>query len=53
MLHRREVTSWEEYLGDIAGLYELIIVSMSLLFGKMIDYLTKLHWIRAFYLFKS
>ena len=53
MLYKREVLSWEEFLGDIAGLYELIIVTLSLLFGKVITYLTKLHWIRGFYIFKT
>ena len=34
--HRREVTNWEEYLGGIAGLYELIMVTLTFIFGQYI-----------------
>jgi len=47
----REVIRWEEYLGGIAGMYDLLLLIFSAISGSYIEYLTSLKWITAFYIY--
>ena len=51
--YEREVIRWEEYLGGIAGMYDLLLLINTFIFGGFIEYLTNLKWITAFYKFKN
>ena len=51
--YEREVTKFEEYLGGIAGMYDLLLLFDIFIFGNFINYLTNLKWIKAFYKFEN
>ena len=48
-VYEREVIRWEEYLGGIAGMYDLFLSILMLFFGNYISYETHIKWIRSFY----
>ena len=43
--HTKAVLTIDDYLGDIAGIYELLIYINLFIFGNYINYLTKISWI--------
>ena len=49
--YEREVIRWEEYLGGIAGMFDLLLLIVTFISGSFIEYLTILKWIKAFYSF--
>lgn len=52
-VHEREVIQFEDFLGGIAGLFDLIILFVMFFLGDYIDFLSKVRWIKKFYRFKD
>lgn len=53
MEHEREVIQLEEFLGSIAGMYDLIMYAIFFIFGSYIDFMARVKWVRASYTFKD
>jgi hypothetical protein len=53
MEHEREVIQLEEFLGSIAGMYDLIMYFIFFMFGQYIDFIARVKWIKALYVFKD
>lgn len=49
--HDREVFQLEDYLGAIAGVYDLLMYFIFFIFGSYIDFLARVKWIKARYTF--
>lgn len=46
MLHDREVNQLEDFLGSIAGVYDLLMYFIFFVFGSYIDFLSRVKWIK-------
>lgn len=53
MEHEREVIQASDFLGNIAGMYDLIMYVIAAIFGKYIDFMAKVKWIKELYTFKD
>lgn len=51
--HEREVIQMEEFLGTIAGMYDLLMYGLLFIFGDYINFVARVKWIRANYAFKD
>ena len=52
MEHSREVKQIEDYLGSLAGLFDLFVAIISFFIGKYCDFMSKLSWVENLYTFK-
>ena len=51
MLHEREVMQFEDYLGAIAGVYEVLMYFIFIFFGSYIDFMARVRLIKTRYRF--
>lgn len=51
MLHDREVNQLEDFLGSIAGVYDLLMYFIFFVFGSYIDFISRVKWIKSRYRF--
>lgn len=51
MNHEREVIQFEEFLGNVAGIYDLIMFFVVTLLGGYIDFNARVKWVKKFYRF--
>lgn len=49
--HEREVVQIEDFLADIAGVYDVIMFTIIFFFGNYINFLSKTKWIKQRYKF--
>lgn len=49
--HEREVIQLEDFLGSIAGMYDLIMYFICFFFGSYIDFVARVKWIKLRYKF--
>lgn len=49
--HEREVIQFEEFLGNIAGIYDLLMFFIITLLGGYIEFAANVKWIKKFYRF--
>lgn len=52
-MHDRDVIQLEDFLGAIAGLYDLLMYAIFFVFGSYIDFVARVKWIKARYRFLS
>jgi len=53
MEHEREVIQLDEFLGAVAGVYDLMMYAIFFIFGQYISYLSKVKWIKSRYHFQD
>ena len=53
LVHTREVIQLEEYLGSIAGMFDLIMYFILIFFGSYINFMSRVKWIKSLYKFKD
>ena len=51
--HEREVFLFEEFLGSIDGIYELLKKIVAFIFGPYITYQSQMRWIQKLYKFED
>lgn len=51
MKHERVVIQFENFLGDIAGVYDLLMLFFMFIFGDYIDFIGKVKWVKRRYRF--
>lgn len=49
--HEREVIQFEEFLGNVAGMYDLLMFFVVCLLGGYIDFVARVKWIKKLYRF--
>jgi len=53
MEHNREVIQVDEFLGGVAGMYDLLMYLIFFVFGQYISFLSKVKWMKSRYLFED
>lgn len=53
MMHERVVIQFEDFLGSIAGIYDMLILFFMYFFGDYIDFIGRVKWVKRRYRFKN